>query len=88
MKNIHNADYILGVFSLFYKCTEEELYHPEIGYYVAYGIEAKASATGATVKKVSDLFLDKAKGMDFAKLLNECQPELVHFEEVCQSVIE
>lgn len=73
---------------MFYSYTEEELYHPEIGCYVAYGIEAKDLVTGDTVKKVSDLFLDKAEAMDFTILLNQCQPEIVHFEEICQGAIE
>lgn len=73
---------------MIYKFCEEKLYNPEIGFYISYGIEAKASLRGATIKRVSDLFLEKAEAQKFAELLNECEAELVHFEELCQSAIE
>lgn len=75
-------------FRLFYKFCEEELYNPETGFYTAYGIEAIDLYTGAVLKKESDLFLDIEKAEVFTKLLNECNAELVHFEELCQSAIE
>lgn len=73
---------------MYYKFCEERLHNPEIGYYTAYGMEVIDLNTETVIKKVSDLFLSIEEAKAFAKLLNECQPELVHFEELCQSAIE
>ncbi len=88
VRELHVLIFYWESFCLFYKFCEEELHNPEIGFYTAYGIEAIDSHTGGVLKKASDLFLSIDEAEAFAKLLNECKPELVHFEELCQSAVE
>ena len=73
---------------MFYRYYEEELHNPEIGFYTAYGIEVIDLSTGAVIKKMSDLFLSAEEAEVFAAVLNDLRPELVHFEELCQSAVE
>ena len=73
---------------MFYRYYEEKLHNPEIGFYTAYGIEVTDLSTGAVIKKMSDLFLSVEEAEAFADVLNDLRPELVHFEELCQSAVE
>ena len=71
-----------------FEVIEEDLFNKEIGFYKAYGIVAKESSSGKIIDSVSDLFLDSYKAESFASLLQECQPEPVHFRELCLNEIE
>lgn len=71
-----------------FKVIAQNLYNDEIGFYEAFGIEVSEKDSGEVVDFISDLFSDYEKAKDFAELLQECQPELVHFRELCLNEIE
>lgn len=71
-----------------FKVKEENLYHPEIGFYTSFGVEVYSEDFKTLLGFVSDVFTDKAKAEHFADLLNECQPEPLHLEELCADFVE
>lgn len=87
-KSSHNCKTPKGVILLIFRMIKEELYNFEIGFYTAYGIEVLDENSYQREDFVSDLFLYEDEAEEFVNLLNECQPELVHFKELCFNAIE
>lgn len=73
---------------MIFKVIKEELYNAEIGIYTAFGIEMLDDKENKSLAKMSDLFLYAENANKFVFRLNECQPEPVHINELCLSVVE
>lgn len=73
---------------MIFRVIKEKLYNPEIGFYTAYGIEAIDENSEKVIAVVSDVFLYEDEAQDFAKLLNDCEADVVHLGELCMDAIE
>lgn len=72
-----------------FQIKEEKLYHPEIGYYTAYGISALRvfEDREELIEHVSDVFLEKEEAENFVRLCNESPPDMIHFLDVIEDAI-
>lgn len=73
---------------MIFKVKKEKLYNPEIGFYTAYGIEAIDEDSKNILAYVSDVFLYENKAREFAELLNRCQADVIHLEELCIDAVD
>jgi len=74
---------------IIYRTKEEMLYHPEIGFYTAFGVAAFRETDGQKklVEYVSDVFLEKEEAENFVVLCNELGLELIHLCDVIEDAI-
>lgn len=71
-----------------FKLKKECFFNPEIGNYCAYSVEVYDENHSSAIACVSDVFTDYEKAQEFVRLLNLCQPEPVHLEELCIDFIQ
>lgn len=72
-----------------YEVNQEKNSHIDIGTYDSYGINVYVCVNDRNMflMNVPDLFLDEHKALEFAKLCNEEQLELVHLSDVIEDIL-
>lgn len=70
-----------------YKITEEQLYNPEIGKYISFGICAYRDNTSEIICSISDVFLQKEKAIAFVNQCNEMGLEVIHLPSVIENLL-
>lgn len=71
-------------------CVEEEkLYHPDIGFYTAFGIAVHHITDDAQklIEFVSDAFLEKQSAENFVRLCNDLHLDVVHLQDAITDTI-
>lgn len=64
------------------------MFERSVGAYTAYGIEIYDSEKDETVFMIHDVFFEKDKAEKSLRLLNNTNPELIHFPSIVEDIIQ
>jgi len=72
-----------------YRIVPEEIYHPDIGKYHTYGIQAiwRASNGRMAQKTIHDVGIDRETVENMAKLFTKHQLRPIHFSDVVEDML-
>ena len=70
-----------------YETVTERLFHPDIGYYTAYGIVARHPQSGRVLEVIKDVSTSKEEISEFIERLNSGELELIHLYDVTYDFI-
>ncbi len=70
-----------------FKAKTEVYYNSEIGFYASCAVEVYEEGTDVCIYCIRDVFANENDAKDFVELMNVCQPELIHLEELCVNYI-
>ena len=70
-----------------FKWKTEVYYNSEIGFYTSCAVEVFDKLSDKCIYSIRDVFANENLAKEFIELMNICQPELVHLEELCMDFI-